>query len=123
MSEYPSITASLLDQKLVDNICSEDTTPEEQAKTRRLYGNMLTRAFQSTDALHADLTLEQRVHALHQLKGMLGNYGFAGAAAAIQDWEHAGAVPVEDVARRKAHVRAILEQSKTELCSRYPWLA
>lgn len=123
MADPDPIVAALLNQKLIDNICSEDTTPEEQQKTRKLYGNMLTRAIQGVDALRVDLTMEERVRALHQLKGMLANFGFSGASAAIQEWERAGAVPADEVARRQQQVRALLEQSKTELCSRYPWLA
>ncbi|OHE79199.1 MAG: hypothetical protein A3G75_01305 [Verrucomicrobia bacterium RIFCSPLOWO2_12_FULL_64_8] len=112
----------LLNQKLVDSICSEDTTPDEQGKTRKLYANMLARAFQSVDALRADLTMEERVRALHQLKGMLGNFGFAAAAAAVQEWEHAGGTPADDVARRKEQLRILLEQSKAELFRLYSWL-
>ena len=112
----------LLNQRLVDNICSEDTTPEEQKKTCTLYANMLARAEHSVEAMRADMTVEERVHALHQLKGMLANFGLAAASAAVSDWEHAGGTPADDVARRKEQLRVLLAQSKIELPRLYSWL-
>jgi hypothetical protein len=108
---------TLLDDQTLGELFALADDPAGRAQVQDVFREFYAAAELGCAALAAGEDESERRARLHQLKGMMANFGFAGCAARLAHWESVGAP-----ADAATSLWQLLAQSRRALAARHPWV-